>query len=122
MLRRAVEVAAITTLVALSAGIAVVFGWGSAHAIPAIGGAAVATGLVFFRRGRSPARALLALVLAGLAAFAADAFMLHVLCHAYPDLRSFRAGPTYTALMVVLFGAVAPLDATSASSAGSARS
>ncbi len=110
MLRRAAEVAAITGGVALVAGIASLLGLGVTRALPAIVGAGLVAGLVFFVRTRAPVPALAAAVLSSLGAFALDAFVVFVLGAGYPDLRWFRVGPIYPVLVVLVFGAVAAID------------
>jgi hypothetical protein len=121
MLRRAAEVVAITAGIALAAGIAGVLGLGVTRAIPAIGGAALVTGLVFYHRTRSTSHLAASAICSGLGAFALDWFVVFVLGAGYPELREFRRGPIYQSLFVLIFAAVASWDVTSASSAGDAR-
>jgi hypothetical protein len=121
MLRRAVEVVAVTTGVALCAGIAAALGLGATRAIPAIVGAAAVNGILFFLRTRSGSRAVVSMLCSGLGAFSIDWFVVFVLGAGYPELRELRRGPLYPALLVLIFGAIATWDVTSASAADSAR-
>jgi hypothetical protein len=122
MLRRAMEVVAITTGVALSAGIAGLFGLGVTRAIPAIAGAGVVAAVLFFHRTRSPARTVVSALCSLLGAFLLDWFVVFVLAAGYPELREVRRGPIYQALFVLIFGAISSWDVTSVSSADAARS
>src|SRR5687767_640850 len=111
MLRRALEVAAITGSLAIAAGIAASLGLGASRAIPALVGSAIAAFAIFFRRTRSPATSILAALFTVMAAFAFDWFVLFVLGAGYPALRELRHGPIYQAMVVAIFGAIAALDA-----------
>ena len=121
MLRRAVEVAAITGSVAAAAGIAASLGFGTSRAIPGLAGAAIVAGSIFFRSGRSPLTSIFAALLSGIGAFAVDWFVLFVLGAGYPALREVRQSPIYQVLLVVIFGAIAALDSSSASADRPAR-
>jgi hypothetical protein len=112
MLRRSVEVVAITGSVALLAGILGLLELGAIRALPAVAGAASATGLVFFRRSESVRRALIAAFSSGIAAFAIDCWVVYVLAAGYPELREVAGGPLHHALIVAIFGALAGFDAT----------
>jgi hypothetical protein len=126
MVPRSIEVAAVTGGIALLAALAGTIDAVAFRAIPALAGAALVTGIMFHRRsGGGKVAVASSVVLALAAAFALDAFFLFVLAHGYPELREFRRTPWYQALMVLLFGALASLDARAlrlASSAESARS
>jgi hypothetical protein len=122
MLRRAVEVAAITGSLAAAAGIAAMLQLGSTRSIPGIAGAALVAGVVFFRRRRSTRDVVLAVLLSGIAAFIVDWYLLFVLGAGHPELRAIRQGPFYQASMVAIFGAIAAADATPASDEPLARS
>ena len=121
MLRRALEVGAITASLAIVAGIFALLDLGASRAIPAIAGASLAGGLVFLRRLRSYPTALIAALCTAIAAFAIDWFILFVLGAGHPELREIRKGPFYQALIVSIFGAIAALDVRS-SGAPDARS
>ena len=111
MLRRAVEVAAITVVVAIVAGTFALLELGATRAIPGITGAAVASGLVFLRRERRYALSAVAALCSLAFAFAVDWFVLFVLGAGYPELKELRRGPYYQALLVVSFGVIAAFDA-----------
>jgi hypothetical protein len=122
MLRRAVEVAAITGSVSAAAALAAFLELGASRSIPAIAGATLTTAILFFRRNRSALQALLAALFSGAAAFALDWFVLFVLSAGYPELRDVRDGPIYQALLVAIFGVIAAFDSVTASAGSPARS